>query len=45
MTAMDPVHFDGGCWWFWDETWADRYGPFEFEQEARDQLDEYTKQL
>jgi hypothetical protein len=26
----DPVEQDAdGKWWFWDETWADKYGPYE----------------
>lgn len=33
----DPVHFvteDDG-WYFWDETWSDRFGPFHTELECR----------
>ena len=39
---VDPVH---QAWYFWDETWADRYGPFDTEEEARTQLDAYVKGL
>lgn len=24
----DPVHFEQGRWWFWDETWAMKCGPW-----------------
>lgn len=24
----DPVHKHEGAWWYWDEAWADRHGPF-----------------
>jgi hypothetical protein len=52
--ARDPVHHipfaemvDGLLykpgWYFWDETWADRHGPFEAEGEARRQLKVYCR--
>lgn len=40
----DPVHQDDdGTWWFWTETWADRNGPFNSENEARVALKEYVR--
>jgi len=30
-------------WYFWDETWASSYGPFETEEEARTRLSEYIR--
>ena len=42
---MDPVHEDSEGWWFWDETWADRLGPFDTEEEARVALDKYAHSL
>ena len=26
---MDPIHEENGAWYFWEETWAHRQGPFE----------------
>jgi uncharacterized membrane protein YbhN (UPF0104 family) len=31
----DPVHEENGKWYFLDETWADRHGPYVTEEEAR----------
>lgn len=39
----DPVkEYDDG-WYFWDETWAEQYGPYRTEAEAREELDDYVK--
>ena len=32
-------------WYFWDETGADRHGPYESEEEAEKQLDRYCKEV
>lgn len=32
-------------WYFWNETGADRYGPYETEEEAKKQLDRYCKEV
>jgi hypothetical protein len=37
----DPVHEDDDGWWFFDESWSERYGPFETEKECRDELKLY----
>lgn len=42
--VRDPVHREGTKWWFWDETWADRLGPYESEGIAREALDQYVKE-
>lgn len=41
----NPVHFDDGNWWFWNETWTDRYGPYETEQEAIKMCKDYAYYL
>lgn len=41
----DPVHKDGGYWWFWNETWADVHGPYNTEDAAREDLQRYLKFL
>lgn len=56
MTGMTPEEWDetfpalhlnpdDGKWYFWIETWADREGPYETEEEARRKLVEYAKTL
>lgn len=42
---QDPVHQDYGAWWFWDETWGDRYGPYETEKQARAELRRYCDEV
>lgn len=41
--SNDPVHRYGEHWWFWDETWADRHGPYSDEQRARNALRAYVR--
>lgn len=41
----DPVHESEGNWWFWDETWAYRYGPYESREDAVAALRQYVKEL
>lgn len=43
--VLDPVHTGAEGWYYWDETWAERHGPFESEHEARMSLAEYAKFL
>jgi len=40
--SEDPVHkAEDGKWYFWDEVWAQRDGPFDTEERARDALAYY----
>jgi len=39
---VHPIHKFDGSWWFWDETWANRWGPFENEEAARAGLRAYA---
>lgn len=41
----DPVHCDDGKWYFWDETWADRQGPYDTEDEARNKMQDYVEKV
>jgi hypothetical protein len=43
--AHDPVHEAGGRWWFWDETWGTRHGPYPTETAARSELRSYGRLL
>lgn len=45
-TVRDPVHMDpDGSWWFYNETWDGRYGPYPTPDEARTQLQSYIEWL
>lgn len=39
------VHYFNGGWWFWDETWSHRLGPFSTENDAGRALYMYCKYL
>ena len=41
----EPVHQENGKWYFWNETWSDRSGPFETEAKAREGLSGYCRWL
>lgn len=43
IANTDPVHFNevDGLWWFWDETWGEREGPYSTEEHAREALIAY----
>lgn len=42
---QDPVRWEEGKWWYYDETWSDRNGPFSSQDEARKACIEYAKSL
>ena len=35
------VHEETGIWYFWDETWAHRYGPYATKKQAIEELQRY----
>lgn len=37
----DPVELLDNGWYFWDETWSNKHGPYETEEQARARLKEY----
>ena len=41
----DPVERIDGKWYFWDETWSFKHGPFDTEEEAREELSRYAEDL
>ena len=45
MEEKDPVFNQDNKWYFWDETYASHYGPFETEGIARELLDIYYQCL
>ena len=45
LEEMDPVHEEDGKWWFYDETWTSRHGPFDDKQAAEDALVAYVAKL
>ena len=42
---LDPVHNEEEKWYFYEETWSHRYGPYDTEQTARDELARYCLYL
>ena len=44
MTS-DPVHEFNDVWWFWDEIWAFKHGPYNTEQLACKACIEYARRL
>lgn len=40
-----PLFYENACWYFWNETWDYRYGPFECQEDAQKALDEYARSL
>ena len=46
LPSLDPIHEDeDGNWHFWDETWANRFGPYSSEEKARKALKAYSNEL
>jgi hypothetical protein len=46
IIVENPVHQNtDGKWYYWDECWAFKEGPFETEQKCKDALDKYYKKL
>lgn len=45
VEPQDPIHEHDGKWWFWDEVWANRVGPYNSRQEASEALDKYGASL
>jgi hypothetical protein len=41
----DPIHEHNNQWWFWDEIWVDRMGPFPTRHEAEVGLELYVHWL
>ena len=45
MKEHDPVFEKDGKWFFYDETWAGKHGPFSTELQARSELNLYVTWL
>lgn len=41
MKKRDPVHQHKGAWWFWNDTWTRRMGPYETKEELALALEDY----
>lgn len=41
----DPVHQFNGEWWFWDESYMCRFGPYSTKEEAQEGVFLYCKYL
>lgn len=42
-SIIDIVHCEDGKWYFWQECWSDRYGPFATREEAEIAFDNYCQ--
>jgi len=40
-----PVYKDTNGWYFWTETWADNYGPYDTEEIAHTMLRSYAREV
>jgi len=40
---MDPVHEHDDKWYFWDETWSQRVGPYDTKAKAAEALVRYCE--
>ena len=45
VDTKGPVHRYNGEWYFWDETWSERLGPYRHLKEAKDALSKYCRAL
>ena len=45
MNWHHEIDHDHEGWWFWDEDWSYRYGPFHSRQEAERELEKYASVL
>lgn len=45
VPSKNPIHFHDGKWWFWDEIWIDRIGPFDSEEEAQKAIRKYCEEV
>lgn len=45
--ATDPVHFDEKerAWFFYDESWAYRHGPYPSREKANEECNKYARSL
>jgi hypothetical protein len=41
----DPLHMHEGKWWFWDETWSERHGPYLTRTGAKHELELYCREV
>ncbi len=39
----NPVRHENGAWWFYDETWAFRDGPYLTEEKATEECSKYCE--
>lgn len=43
MSICDPVHEDDAGWWYWDETWSERGGPYPSKEAAEEFMRRYAR--
>lgn len=42
--STDPIFEEDGEWFFWDEVWANKHGPFQSREAAKEALDRYVQE-
>jgi len=45
LVSSNPTHEETDGWYFWDETWAYRHGPFKSKKECEIKLTKYANWL
>ena len=40
----NPIRLEDGKWWWYDEVWVSRNGPFDTKAQAEAELDKYVKE-
>jgi hypothetical protein len=41
----EPIFQDQYGWWFWDEVWTDKFGPYHNQQTAKKAMERYFAHL
>lgn len=41
MKKLDPIFEENGEWYFWNETWSDKHGPYTSRAKAEEELTWY----
>lgn len=45
IISDNPVFYENNEWYFWDETWIEKYGPYDTEAEANSACVQYAETL
>jgi len=46
FVPAEPVHLDeDGSWYFWNETWSDKHGPYDSKETAITEMHKYSREM